>query len=159
MSYSSEKKLNTSGFVLFFAVLLALVVSVSLYLFFYPGLRRTFIYEPVNGGDLVFEVRYLPANSPQGDLKLYVDELLLGSMTPSCRMLFPAGTKANACFVKGNVLYLDLSEEALQIKSNAEVTDFTVAAEILRKNIFTNFKNVNIIKLYVGENEVYADNT
>ena len=70
--------------------------------------------------------------------RLYVDELLLGSMTPSCRMLFPAGTKANACFVKGNVLYLDLSEEALQIKSNAEVTDFTAAAEILRKNIFTN---------------------
>ena len=157
MNYN-KNKLNISGILIILAVLLALVLSLSLYLFSNLGVRRTFIFEPVNGGELIFEVRHLPTNSPQGNLKLYVDELLLGSITPSCKMLFPVGTKAKACFTKGNILYLNLSNEALQIKSDNEISDFAVATEILQKNIFTNFKNINIIKLYVGENEVYADN-
>jgi hypothetical protein len=53
------------------------------------------------------------------------------------------------------VLYLDLSEEALQIFPS-EVSNTAEAVKILKKNLFTNFKNVDIINVFIMGNRVEA---
>jgi hypothetical protein len=50
---------------------------------------------------------------------------------------------------------LDLSEEALQITSG-EASNTVFALKILKKNLFTNFKNIDIINLFIMGKKVEA---
>ena len=45
------------------------------------------------------EYRYLSSDAVQGEINLYVDEILLGSSVPRTKMLFTAGTKVESCFL------------------------------------------------------------
>jgi len=52
-------------------------------------------------------------------------------------------------------LYLDLSEDALQIFPT-EASDSVTAIKILKKNLFTNFKNIDIINVFIMGKRVEA---
>ena len=103
---------------------------------------------------LCLEERYLP-ESRQNSVELFVDELLLGPMTAHCRYIFSPGTRAESCFVRGKVLYVNLSDDVLQQSGNASaIKDGT---EIFRKNILDNFRNINRIEMFVDGKYVSWD--
>lgn len=148
--------LNNCGKVLLILLCIVTVVSVALVLIKGNGSRRIFLFEQQNKENLTAEIRYLKKTAAKDDIKNYVDELLLGPITPQCRPLFPYGTHVKSLFLRDGVLYVNLSEEAIQLKEG-KASEPLVATEIFKKNIFTNFRNVDIIKLYIVGNEVYVD--
>jgi hypothetical protein len=149
-------KPKSTGITVVFFVILSFVVSFFLYEINNKGTRRVIVFESkTNPKELSYEVRFLKKPLNKDAVNQYVDELLLGPISPQGRLLFPLGTKVRSCFVEGNVLYLDLSEDALQIFPT-EASDSVTAIKILKKNLFTNFKNVDIINVFIMGNRVEA---
>ena len=104
--------LNNCGKVLLILLCIVTVVSVALVLIKGNGSRRIFLFEQQNKENLTAEIRYLKKTAAKDDIKNYVDELLLGPITPQCRPLFPYGTHVKSLFLRDGVLYVNLSEEA-----------------------------------------------
>lgn len=149
-------KPKSSGVAVVFMLLLSFAVSLFLWEIDNKGTRRVLVFESkANPKELSYEVRFLKKPLNKDAVNQYVDELLLGPVSPQGRLLFPLGTKINSCFIDGKVLYLDLSEEALQIFPS-EVSNTAEAVKILKKNLFTNFKNVDIINVFIMGNRVEA---
>lgn len=149
-------KPKSSGVAVVFMLLLSFAVSLFLWEIDNKGTRRVLVFESkANPKELSYEVRFLKKPLNKDAVNQYVDELLLGPVSPQGRLLFPLETKVNSCFIDGKVLYLDLSEEALQIFPS-EVSNTAEAVKILKKNLFTNFKNVDIINVFIMGNRVEA---
>ena len=63
---------------------------------------------PLNNGGLVTEIRYLAdGKNKESDIKVYVQELLLGPQNHRGMNLLTPGTKINNIFVREDVLYVD----------------------------------------------------
>lgn len=149
-------KPKSSGISIIFLILLSFVVSLFLWKIDNKGTRRVIVFESkADPEEMSYEVRFLHKPLNKDAVSQYVEELLLGPLSPQGRMLFPLGTEVRSCFVDGNVLYLDLSEEALQIFPG-ETTASVDAIKILKKNLFTNFKNIDIINVFIMGNRVEA---
>jgi len=149
-------KPKSSGIAIIFMLLLSFAVSFFLWKIDNKGTRRVLVFESkTNPKELSYEVRFLKKPLNKDAVSQYVDELLLGPISPQGRLLSPLGTKVNSCFIDGKVLYLDLSEDALQIFPS-EVSNTADAVKILKKNLFTNFKNVDIINVFIMGNRVEA---
>ena len=147
--------LNNCGKILVILLCVVTVISVVFVLIIGSGARRIFLFEQQNNDNLTAEIRYLKKTATKDDMQNYVDELLLGPITPQCRPVFPLGTHVESLFLRDRTLYVNLSEEAIQLKEG-KASEPLVATEIFKKNIFTNFRNVDIIKLYIVGNEVYV---
>lgn len=149
-------KPKSSGISILFLILLSFVVSLFLWKIDNTGTRRVIVFESkANPKEMSYEVRFLRKPLNKDAVSQYVEELLLGPLSPQGRLLFPLGTEIRSCFVDGNVLYLDLSGEALQIFPS-ETTATVDAIKILKKNLFTNFKNIDIINVFIMGNRVEA---
>lgn len=103
------------------------------------------------------EVRYLVVGK-DADSRLgrFVDELVLGPQTPGYRPVFADTVRTRVCFIRGKDAYIDLS--AGDTAFLAETTTPEQTFEIFKKNVFTNFRNLAKIYLYIDGIEVYADN-
>ena len=109
--------------------------------------RRTFSFPIIGSDELAYEVRYLPRHPVQGDICLYIDELLLGPQTQRACPLFSAGTKNDFCFMRDKILYIGLSKDVLyEIPEAARIKDGIVLFE---KNIRKNFRGVKEIALFI----------
>mgnify|MGYP001809828910 CR=1 FL=1 len=82
--------------------------------------------------------------------------LLLGSMQPEYAPLFNTGVRLERCFSRKGSAYIELSSETLLPESG--VTDSSKAFEIFKKNVCTNFRNVDKIYMYIDGIEVYSEN-
>ena len=152
----NHAKLKGSGIAILILISFAFVFSVFIWKINNNGTRRVVLFESkANPSELSYEVRFLRNSLTGDDIKQYVDEILLGPISPQARLLFPLGTNVRSCFVSGKILYLDLSEEALQITSG-EASNTVFALKILKKNLFTNFKNIDIINLFIMGKKVEA---
>jgi len=80
-------------------------------------------------------------------IRYYIDELLLGSGVERTKKLFAQGTKVNSCFVRDDVIYLDLSSDLLQPGNDTVNIDEGVV--LLEKNIKKNFPGIKEVKLFV----------
>lgn len=113
--------------------------------------RRIFLF-PTGSGRAVREIRYLPKNPVQGDVRCYVDELVLGSLYHRGKKLFSYGTKIEFCFLDDDCLYVGLSENAvLQLADSVRIDE---AKALLKKNIQKNFKNIEEINLFINGNYI-----
>lgn len=109
---------------------------------------------PLNNGGLVTEIRYLAdGKNKESDIKVYVQELLLGPQNHRGMNLLTPGTKINNIFVREDVLYVDFAESALLPGMNT--VDNLLGLPLIEKNVFTNFKNIDTIVLYINGNIVY----
>lgn len=102
------------------------------------------------------ESRRLPSEPVQGKVKLYVEELLLGPESERLQPLFSLDSSVDFCFVRNesgkDVLYLGLSESSVyNLPPNADIQN---RIAILRENIRKNFKNIEKIVLFIGDNFV-----
>ena len=139
-----------------FAILFLL--SLLLLLPKHSGVKRIFYYPPVGTdfGDAVSsakrEVRYLPASPVQGDVRMYVDELLLGSAVHDRLDLFSAGAVCEFCELQGKTLFVGLSSDAaLQLEGSTEIES---GIKLFRKSILKNFKYIDYVELFIGGNQI-----
>ncbi|MBO5118067.1 MAG: GerMN domain-containing protein [Treponema sp.] len=133
-----------------FAFVFVAVFATSLSLFFVKQKSKSyvFIFPSAENGSYIVERRNLSNDPAQGVIQLYVDELLLGSTVERTKLIFSSNTRVNSCFLRGNILYLDLSDDLLSIeKSSFPINE---GIELLRENILKNFSNINKIELFIG---------
>lgn len=130
------------------AVVIAGVLVFSLAMYLRNGKqRRTFSFPVIGTEQPVMEVRYLPKNPVQGEIGIYVDELLLGPQSQRARPLFSPGTKNQFCFLRNRTLYVGLSEDVLyEIPESARIMD---GIAYFRKNVLRNFRNVKEVELFI----------
>ena len=100
------------------------------------------------------EVRYLDTEG-RDPLAVFLSDFLLGSSGRERVQPFASKCELNRCFVRGNVAYIDIAASDLE----KAVSDplFYDKFELFKKNVCTNFKNIDTIYLYFDGVEVYAE--
>ena len=134
-------------------ILLSLVLSLIIYSQKNYGKRKTFIFPSVDEGKYIVETRYLAQNPAKSDINYYVDELLLGSETERTKLLFTDGTTSLSCFERSGILYLNLSDTLLKMGEN--VVEIEEGVNLLAKNVFQNFSEINEIDIFIGSKFAY----
>ena len=126
-------------------------------MFFVQGYahRRVFLFESLDKEGVFAENRYYPRNKYIDNVELFVSELLLGPIGERYKPVFARGTKLKTCFVQDDVLYVDLSSDALF--PNEKVSSIKDGAEIFKKNIFRNFRNIDTINIYIEGRKIFDD--
>lgn len=142
-----------ASFLVFFVSLALLFLMVV----FSPQQKRHLFLFPDNRGRVRTEVRYLArgANTSQR-LQRFADELLLGPITPGYTMLFSETLKTDQCFVRGKVAYITVTGDPHAFLGKNPTPDRAFA--IFKKNVFTNFRNLDTIHMYIDGIEVYPGN-
>lgn len=153
MKLSFSKK-NLSFYVINGLILAVLIFSLIFYIKSYKK-RFIFIYPAVDEGQFVVETRYFQKfnkkisdlSSYEYYLNRYVDDLLLGSTLERTKLLFKLGTKAEECYIRDDVLYLNLSKDLLNVGN--ETVDIKQGVDLLNQNVKKNFSKIKKIELFV----------
>jgi hypothetical protein len=140
-----------------FSFIFGIVFIIFLTIIVTPHMRRSiFCFPSASGKTVTTEIRYLPvARDRSGKAERYISDLLLGPETPSLIPLFDRKTRILDCFVRKNILYVNLSSAALLPGPNSASTEEGCA--LFKKNVCTNFRNIAKIYLYVDGIEVYSE--
>jgi hypothetical protein len=106
-------------------------------------------------GKTVVEERMLSRSGDrETDIRRYIEEALLGAVTPGSRPLFPRETRLNAFMYRDEVVYSDLTEPAAL---PAEGGDVFKSLLTLNEGIRRNFPYIKNVKLFIGGNEVFFE--
>ncbi len=144
---------------LFFFVLLSFIVSLVFYNLNSQGVRRVFYFESLDNPGLFMEVRYLSPysedQSQEDDIRQFVKELVLGPVTNRFKAVFAPGTTIDTCFLRDDVLYVDLSSTALQPAEGT--TSIKTGVEIFEKNIRKNFPDIQQVCLFINNQQAYEN--
>ncbi|MCR4579943.1 MAG: GerMN domain-containing protein [Treponema sp.] len=133
--------------------LIILVISIILFNIGNDKHRRMFIFPSADAGKYIVEYRNLAKNPVQGDIQLYVDEILLGSATERTKMLFTPGTVVRSCFLRDSVLYLNLSQTLIDMGEG--VIEIKDGFELLEKNIKKNFPKIKKVEFFIEGKSVF----
>lgn len=150
---SSSKVKQVLAVIPLLIAVIALVVSIFLFNRHDFGQKRTFYFYSIDTGEVATEVRYLPRNPIQGDIKLFCDELVLGPMTNRFARIIALGTKVDFCTLEDDVLYVGLSEDA--VISCTDVEELRKSIDLFKVNIVSNFTKINTVKVYIDGNSVW----
>lgn len=131
-----------------FIFLITLLFSVLSYIVGKDSVRRTFIFPSADTGEYIVEYRNLTKEPIQGDVQLFIDELLLGSTIERTKSLFASGTKVLSCFQRDQTLYLNLSSDLLEMGEG--VIEIRDGMDLLKKNIQKNFSKIHEIEIFVN---------
>ena len=131
-----------------FIFLITLLFSVLSYIIGKDSVRRTFIFPSADKGEYIVEYRNLTKEPIQGDVQLFIDELLLGSTIERTKSLFSSGTKVLSCFQRNQTLYLNLSSDLLEMGEG--VIEIRDGMDLLKKNIQKNFSIIHEIEIFVN---------
>jgi hypothetical protein len=144
-------------------IILAVLAGAALIEFFALGLaRRTFIFYAVNGKTVTVEDRMLRVfrgkkvgSSPREvNITRYVEEALLGPVSPDTLPLFPKETRLLSLLYRDGVVYVDFSEDAaLPPREGGEVL---ANMEVLYSGVKRNFPYVRDIRFFIAGKAVYT---
>jgi hypothetical protein len=120
--------------------------------------RRTLVFYTITDRAMVVEERMLArAPSEEDALRQYVEEVLLGPVSPDSMPLFSRETRLRSLLYRDRVVYLDLSEPAalppVEGASRPEVDVF----ETLQEGIRRNFPPVREVKFFISGHEVFYE--
>ena len=126
--------------------------------FWFSGLvRKTFVFYSNIEGNTVVEDRMLHrSGNRQTDIRRYLDEVLLGPVSPDSAPLFPRETRLHAFMYRDAVVYADLTEPAVFPQSGGGGDVFRNMLT-LYEGIRRNFSYVRDVKLFIGGNEVFFE--
>jgi hypothetical protein len=114
--------------------------------------RRIFYFQGKDGA-VYTEIRRLARRDEASAVEQYVAELLLGAENTRLKALFNPETRARACFVRDNVVYLNLSEHALfPLETTSSMKE---GAELLNRNILRNFRAIERVSLFINGEKAY----
>ena len=118
--------------------------------------RRTFVFYTVSDGTVVVEDRMLKhSDSHEDDILRYVEETILGPVSPDLRPLVSGGARLLSFLYRDGVVYINLSEDAAlpPIEGGDTAENFlTFYAGILR-----NFSYVEDVRFYIEGNSIFND--
>jgi hypothetical protein len=125
--------------------------------FFVSGLvRRTFVFYSIRSGEVTVEDRMLKSSSSrETDIRRYVEEALLGPVSPDSAPLFPRDTRLDSFLYRDGVVYADLSESAALPPS--EGGDVFRNFLTLYRGIRRNFPSVKDVRLFIAGREAYFE--
>lgn len=131
------------------SLILVISLFISLIFFLISGntRRKMYLFPTADNDQLIVEYRNLARKPVQGELQLYIDEMLLGSKIERTRYLFTPGTKVLSCFQREDVLFLDLSADILKV--NEGVIDIKDGIDLLERNIKENFPKIKTVTVFV----------
>ena len=134
-----------------------LIALAALGEFMYLGLaRRTFVFYTIREGNTVVEDRMLRrSGDEETDIRRYVEEALLGPVSPESAPLFPRETRLNSFMYRDEVVYADLTEAA--VLPSPEVKDLFLSLLTLNEGLRRNFPNTKNVRLFIGGNEVFFE--
>ena len=127
--------------------LVLLLISSGIYAKKNYGTKYVFMFPCVDEGKYVLETRYLKENPNKSQLNYFVDELVLGSGLERTKYLFTPGTKVISCFEREHVLYLNLSQDILQMGDG--VIEIREGTELIKQNIMKNFSKIDSVEIYI----------
>ena len=119
------------------------------------SVRRIFYFQGQDGA-VYTEIRRLAHNDTANAVEQYVSELLLGAENTRLKALFNPATRARACFVRDNVVYLNLSEHALFPSEGT--SSIKEGAELLGRNVLRNFSSIARVSLFINGEKAYEKN-
>lgn len=160
MTITISRKNKLTAYISAGVLLLFFIISLCCFLIKGNKKRFLYIFPSAEENQYFLETRYVNKyNKKISELSAYeyyinqyIDDLLLGSTLERTKLLFKSGTKSKSCFLRDDVLYLDLSKDLLTVDS--EAADIREGVNLLYTNIKKNFKRVKNIELYVDG--VYA---
>lgn len=130
------------------------LIVIGLFVFSFMGYlvskdshRRVFIFPSAEDGKYIIEYRNLTNKPHQGNIQLYIEEILLGSTVERTKLLFTPGTRVISCFERKHVLYLNLSNDLLSMGDG--VVDIREGTELLKKNIKENFSEIDSVEIFI----------
>ena len=106
------------------------------------------------GGDISVEDRMLNRSlNKETDIRLYVEEALLGPVNPGSVVLFPRETRLTTLMLRDGTVYANLTEDAVLPPPG----DWNVFRSLLTLNegIRRNFSYVKDVRLFIGGNETF----
>jgi len=136
------------------ALILALVAAAE---FLYLGLaRRTFVFYTVNDGILVVEDRMLKhSKTREDDIIRYVEETLLGPVSPGLLPLFPRGTKLKSLLYRDGIVYADFNENAAlpPVEGGKTLNNF----QTFYSGILRNFTYIKDVRFFIEGNAIFIN--
>lgn len=154
-------KVNEKIRVVGLIALLIIIFIVSIFLFKAEniGNRRVMYFESMDGSGLYIESRRIVEYSSQQErdisVRQFVQELLLGPVGNGYKSLFELDTNLEACFLQDDVLFINLSREALFPGKSTSSTESGVEMMIL--NIKKNFSWIKSVEIYIDGNKAYDE--
>ncbi|MDR3248754.1 MAG: GerMN domain-containing protein [Treponema sp.] len=143
-------------------MLLALVSLFALGDFLFLGLvRRTFVFYSVADRSIIVEDRMLRrSGNRETDMTRYVEEVLLGPVSPDLSPLFPKETRLRALLYRDGVVYVDLSESAAfpppeqgpALEEAGVFLNFGTLYEGIRRN----FSYAQDVRMFVAGNAAFV---
>ncbi|MDR0732002.1 MAG: GerMN domain-containing protein [Treponema sp.] len=119
-------------------------------------IRRTFVFYSVADWSIIVEDRMLRrTGSREDDMIRYVEEFLLGPVSPDLAPLFPRETRLESLLYRDGVAYVDLSGSAVFPTEEQSALGFGDSAEVfgnfetLYQGIRRNFPYVQEVRLFV----------
>ena len=137
--------------------LLGVLGIAALVEFFTLGLaRRTFVFYAIDNRMITVEDRMLKKSpSREVDVTRYVEEALLGPVSPDLLPLFPRETRLRSLLYRDGVVYADLTEDAAlpPVEGGEVFTGF----ETLYQGIRRNFSFVSDVRFFIAGKAAYAE--
>ena len=135
---------------------LAVLMIVALINFLALGLaRRTFVFYAIDGGAISVENRMLRRSSSRElAVTRYVEEALLGPVSPNSLPLFPRETRLRSLLYRDGVVYADLSENAVlpPVEGGEVLKNF----KTLHDGITRNFPFVREARFFIAGRAAYV---
>ena len=141
------KQKNLAVFIISLLAAGLFVFSFFCYIITKNTCRRAFIFPSAENGKYIIEYRNLAEKPHQGNIQLYIEEILLGSTVERTKLLFTPGTRVISCFERKHVLYLNLSNDLLSMGDG--VVDIREGTELLKKNIKENFSEIDSVEIFI----------
>jgi hypothetical protein len=116
--------------------------------------RRTFAFKSIDTRqDNVEERMIMLTGSRETDISQYVEELILGPLSPETIPLLDRNARLEALLLREDVVYINLSEEAAIPPAGGSLWD---SFAVLRGEIMRNFPFVSEVRIFIAGNEVVS---
>ena len=118
--------------------------------------RRTFVFYDIDSGYVIVEERMLRrTTSKEHDVARYVEDALLGPISPGAMHLFPRGVRLQSLLYRDGIVYANLSGDAAMppLDGGGVLRSF----ETLHAGIKRNFPSVGEVRFFIDGRAAFAD--
>ncbi|MDR0476116.1 MAG: hypothetical protein LBH43_20920 [Treponema sp.] len=133
---------------------MAIIILIALLDYLFAGYsRRTFVFYTALEGKTIVEDRMIRrSGSQETDIRRYVEEVLLGPVSPDAMAFFTRDTRLLSLLFRKGVVYAGFSGEAAFPGEGGDVfLSFLTLNEGIRRNFFS----VKDVKIFIGGNEIF----
>jgi len=136
---------------------IAIISAAALAEFLILGLaRRTFVFYTISDGVIVVEDRMLKhSKSRESDIIRYMEEMLLGPVSPDLLPLFPREARLKSLLYRNGVVYADFTADAaLPPEEGGRTFDNFMT---LYNGILRNFSYVKDVRFFIEGMVIYVE--